>query len=136
MAIAPVRREPALDAAGRPLPSRLRSLPTHVGRQHLCRMDPDCSRWLRSCFLRRNCDRWDVVVCMSIPNTSIYRPSRFMEEASTRNHPRYRRLQTGVFVDPSDVEPERPVAPPSSTSIPDPARERARATTRRMVKAR
>jgi len=116
MAITPVRREPALDDAGRPPPSRLWPLPTHVDHQHHCRMDPDHPRWLRSCILHRNCDRWDVIVCMPVSNTSIRRPVRFMEESSARNHLRYRVLQTGVFVDPSDVGPERPVAPPPSIS--------------------
>src|SRR6266705_1849104 len=108
MAIALLRREPAGDAPGRPPPPRLRPLQTHVVHQHLSRVHPHRPHWVRGSILLRNRDRWHVIVCMSVPNTGIQRPSWFVEKGSTRDRHVYCTLQRDTFMDPPDVEPECP----------------------------
>ena len=80
MAVPLLRREPSVDAPGRPPAARLRSLSTHVVHQCLGRTHSDRPHWPRSHFLHRNRDRWDVIVRVSVPNTGIDRSSRLVEE--------------------------------------------------------
>jgi len=72
VAITLLRRESPSDAPGCPPPSRLWSLSTHVVHQLLGRIHPHQPHRPRSCILHRNCNRWRVVVCMSISNSSIH----------------------------------------------------------------
>ena len=116
MAITPVRREPSGDAPGRPPAPRLRTLQTHVVRRHLGRVHPPDPHRPRSFILHWDCDYWDVVVRMPVPNTSIYCSSQSIEEASSQDCPLYCPLQTGSFMDLPNVEAGHPVVPSSPIS--------------------
>ena len=124
MAIKLLRREPSSDAPGRPPPSRLWTLSTHVVHQCPSCMHPHQPHWPRSRLLHRNRDRRDVIIRVSVPNTSIHRSSRSMEEGSTWGRLPDCSLQTGVLTDPPGVETRSPVAPPSPISTGDSARGR------------
>ena len=112
-------RESSRDAPGGPPSSRLRSVPTHVDDQRVGRIHPHQLHRSRSWILRRDCDRWDVIICMPIPNASIGCPSRLVEEGSGWDRLPYRPLHTGALADPPDAEPGSPAAPPPPISAND-----------------
>jgi hypothetical protein len=108
LVLAPLHRLPSphpfhLDAV-------LPSMPIYVVHQRLCHTHPHQLHRLRSHLLHRNRDRWDVVVCVSVPNTSIDYSSRSTEKDPAQDSLLYRSLQTGAPADPPDVEPGSPVA--------------------------
>jgi len=86
MAITLLRRESPGDAPGHPPPSRLRSLLIHVVHRLLGCIYPHQPHWPLSRIFHRNCDRWCVIVCMSIPNSSIGCSPQVTEEGSAWDH--------------------------------------------------
>ena len=121
MAITLLRREPSGDAPGRPPPSRLWTLSTHVVHQCPRCMHPHQSHRRWSGFLHRNRDRRDVIICVSVPDTSIHRSSRSMEEGSGWGRLPDCSLQTGALTDSPKVEARNQVTPPSPISSDDSA---------------
>ena len=126
MAIRLLRRESPSDGLGRPPPSCMRTLPAHAVHKRLRRVCSHHPHWPRIRILRRNRDRWRVIICVPIPNAAIHCSPQPMEEISTGNGLRYRSRQTGAVVDPLNLEPESRAAPllPISTGN-HPARGRA-----------
>ena len=119
MAITFLRREPPGNAPGFSPPSRLRTLPVHVVHQCLHRIHPHWSHEPRSCILHCDCDRWHIIICMSVPNTDILCSSQSVEEAPAGISLLYRSLQTRVLMDPSGVEQESPAVPSPPISTDD-----------------
>ena len=113
--------ESSNDAPGR-FPPRLWTLPIHMVHQRLGHMHPHQSHRPRIHLLHRNSDRWDVIVCMHVPNTSIDWSWWSLEEGLGLNY-LYRSLQTGTCIHPRDMEPDNPVIRPSPISASDPIRE-------------
>ena len=92
--------------------------------QYLHRAHPHWPYQPRSRILRRNCDRWHVIVCVPIPNTSIDCSSQPTEEGSTGNSLLDRSLRTGALMDPQNAELESPAVLLSPILADnDPARE-------------
>ena len=119
-----LRREPSCDAAGGPPASRLWSVPTHVDHQRLCRIHPRQLHRSRGCILCGDCDRWDVIICVSVPNASVGCSSRLVEEGPAWARLPFRPLRMGVLADPQDVEAGNPIGLPAPIFTNDnPARE-------------
>jgi hypothetical protein len=148
MAIALLRRESSGDAPGGAPPSRLWTLPTHVVDQHPRCKHPHQPHWPRSRVFHRNRDRGDVIVRVSVPNTGIRCPSRYMEGELAQDRLPYYSFQTGALADSpevepdcptwnhllqmgalADAEPQSPAAPPLPISTNDPSREHTGSTT-------
>ena len=64
-------RESHGDAPDHPPPPRLWTVLIHVVHKCLCRIHPDQPHRPRSGVLCQNCDYWDDIVCMPIPNAGI-----------------------------------------------------------------
>ena len=109
-------RESHGDAPDRPPPPRLWTVLIHVVRKRLCRIHPDQPHRPQSSVLRQNCDRWDDIVCVPIPNAGIDCSSSFTEEGLARNCLLYCSLRAGAFTDLPAVEPEHSAVPLSPIS--------------------
>ena len=119
MAITLLRRESPGDAPGRPFPSCMRTLPVHVVHKRLRRVRSHHPHWPRIRILRRNLDRWHIIVCVPIPNTGIHCSPQPMEKSPTGNRLLYLSLQMGNRMDPPGVGTESLAIPSSPVSTDD-----------------